>query len=148
MNDLNLIKEKILTDNNIANIVEYVMSKVILDKKLPQLKFFYKKHKIILGRNGLYSIYQPNGLKIANHIHFQEVAKYIIDNIKYNSRINHIKFLENEMIRHKEKIIFFLRYQQKYNSDVIESKLASMYDYYYQYKNSLLATLAKNNLGL
>lgn len=146
MNNLNLIKEKILTDDNMANIVEYLMSKVILDKKLPQLKFFYKKHKIILGRNGLYSIYQPNGLKIVNHIHFQEVAKYIIDNIKNNSKINYIKYLENEMIRHKEKIIFFLHYQQQHNSEVMETKISAMYDYYYRYKNSLLETLAKNNL--
>ena len=77
MENLKNIKEKILTDEKVATAVEYLMSKVILDKKLPQLWFIYKKHKVILGKNGLYSIYRPDGKKVANKIHFQEVAKYL-----------------------------------------------------------------------
>lgn len=146
MNDFKNIKQQILTDEKIANAVEYLMSKVILDKKLPQLKFYYKKHKIILGRNGLYSIYKPNGEKIANKIHFQEVAKYIIDNIDKYGLINHIQYIETEMFRHKERIEFFSSYNTRLNSDLIDCKIQSMYDSYYKYKNSLIQLLKQNNL--
>lgn len=148
MNDFKNIKQQILTDEKIANAVEYLMSKVILDKKLPQLKFYYKKHKIILGRNGLYSIYKPNGEKVANKIHFQEVAKYIIDNINSYGLINHIQYVESEMFRHKERIEFFSSYNTKVNSDLIDCKIQSMYDCYYKYKNTLIQLLKQNNLYL
>lgn len=147
-NNFNEIKKKILTDDKIANAIEYMMSKVILDKKLPQLKFIYKKHKIVLGKNGLYSVYSPNKLKIANKIHFQEVAKYIVDNIKYPAKGDYIRHVEHEMFRHKEKIEFFTNYYNQKKSEILEDKISSMWDFYYMYKNSLINLLKENNLYL
>ena len=37
MTDLKNIKQKILTDEKVANAVEYLLSKVVLDKPLPKL---------------------------------------------------------------------------------------------------------------
>lgn len=144
MKNLHNIKQQILNDKKVANAVEYLLSKVVLDKKLPQLKFFYKKHKIILNKNGLFSIYKPNGQKLCNHIHYQEVAKYIIDNIDNIGNIEYIKYIENELFRFKDKIIFFTLYNQNKNLDIIDNKLQPIYDNYYKYKNTLL-NLLKNN---
>lgn len=148
MNNFKELKQKILIDDDFANKIEYLMSKVILDRPLPKLKFIYKKHKIVLGRNGLYSIYKPDGKKLTNQIHFQEVAKYIIDNIKSPVKGSYIKYVESEMFRHKEKIEFFSNYNNKKQMDILESKISSMYDYYYRYKNSLINLLKENKLYL
>lgn len=141
MENFKELKQRILTDDKVANAIEYLLSKVILDKRLPQLRFIYKKHKIVLGRNGLYSIYKPNGQKLANKIHYQEVAKYVIDNIKNPYKSDYILRLESELFRHKEKIEFFSYYNNKVNIDVLDSKIQAMYDHYYQCKNSLLSLL-------
>lgn len=146
MKDFKNIKYQILTDDKVANAVEYLLSKVILDKRLPQLKFYYKKHKIVLGRNGLYSVYKPDGVKIANKIHFQEVAKYIVDNINKYGSISHIQYIESEMFRHKDKIQYFLKYNSKLNSELLDCKIQPMYDNYYKFKNSLIQILKQNNL--
>ena len=130
-----------ITDEKVANAIEYLLSKVILDKKLPQLRFIYKKHKIVLGKNGLYSIYKPNGQKLANKIHYQEVAKYVIDNAKCPCKTDYILRLESELFRHKEKIEFFSNYNNKVNIDVLESKIQAMYDHYHRCKYSLLNLL-------
>lgn len=148
MSNFKELKHKILVDEDFANKIEYLMSKVILDRPLPQLKFIYKKHKIVLGRNGLYSIYKPDGKKLTNQIHFQEVAKYIIDNVKYVGKIDYIRYIESEMFRYKEKIEFFSNYNNKKQLDILESKISAMYDYYYLYKNSLINLLKENKLYL
>lgn len=148
MENFKEIKHKILTDDKVANAIEYLMSKVILDRPLPQLRFIYKKHKVILGRNGLYSVYKPNGEKMANRIHFQEVAKYVIDNAKQPVKGDYIRQVEAEMFRHKEKIEFFSNYNNKVNIEVLESKIQAMYDQYYMWKNNLLNLLKANNLYL
>lgn len=145
MTDLQNIKEKILTDEKVATAVEYLMSKVILDKKLPQLWFIYKKHKVKLGKNGLYSIYNPDGKKIANKIHFQEVAKYIIDNIKNQALCDNCRNVESEMFRHKEKIEFFTNYNQRVKIENLNAKIDAMWDFYYRTKNELLNILKYRN---
>lgn len=144
-NVLNL-KNKIFDDDNFANAFEYMMSKMVLDKKLPQLKFIYKKHKIVLGRNGLYTIYKPDGKKLINHIHFQETAKYIVNHSKEYALINEIIYFESEMFRHKEKIEFFSQYNNKMKSDILCAKIDSMYDFYYYNKNHLISILKNDNL--
>ena len=146
MTDLKNIKEKILTDENVATAVEYLMSKVILDKKLPQLWFIYKKHKVMLGKNGLYSIYKPDGKKIANKIHFQEVAKYVIDNVDNPARGDYCRNIESEMFRHKEKIEFFTKYNKKVKIETLDAKIDAMWDFYYKTKNQLLNILKYHNL--
>lgn len=146
MTDLKNIKEKILTDEKVANAVEYLMSKVILDKKLPQLWFIYKKHKVMLGKNGLYSIYKPDGKKIANKIHFQEVAKYVIDNVDNPARGDYCRNIESEMFRHKEKIEFFTKYNKKVKIETLDAKIDAMWDFYYKTKNQLLNILKYHNL--
>lgn len=146
MKNLKNIKEQILTDEKVANAVEYLLSKVVLDKPLPQLRFIYKKHKIVLGKNGCYSVYSPDGKKIANQIHFQETAKYIANHSKQTSLINEIKFIESEMFRHKEKIEFFTNYNLKKNIYNLPPKIEAMYDYYYKFKESLINILKSDNL--
>lgn len=148
MENFKELKQKILTDDKVANAIEYLMSKVILDRPLPQLRFIYKKHKVILGKNGLYSVYRPNGQKLANKIHYQEVAKYIIDNVKTPSKGDYIRYIESEMFRHKDRIEFFSNYNNKVNIDVLESKIQAMYDQYSHCKNSLLSLLKESNLYL
>lgn len=146
MENFENIKERILTDSKVANAVEYLLSKVVLDQKLPQLKFFFKKHKIILSRNGLYSVYKPTGEKIANHIHYQEVAKYIVIHSKNIGDILNIQRIESEMFRHKDKILYFMQYNKEKKSPIIESKIQAMFDYYYHSKNALIHLLQQNNL--
>ena len=148
MKNFKEIKQKILTDDKVANAIEYLLSKVILDRPLPQLRFIYKKHKVILGKNGLYSVYKPNGQKLANKIHYQEVAKYIIDNIKTPAKGDYIRYIESEMFRHKERIEFFSNYNNKMDIDVLECKIQAMYDQYNHCKNSLLNLLKMNTLCL
>lgn len=146
MKDLRNIKQQILTDDKVANAVEYLLSKVILDKPLPKLWFIYKKHKIVLGKNGLYSIYNPNGQKIANKIHFQEVAKYIIDNQKNISKNIYIREVEAEMFRFKEKIEYFTNYNRKLKLQRLDAKIDAMWDFYYNKKASLMAILRENKI--
>ena len=146
MENLNNIKKKILTDDKVATAVEYLMSKVILDKKLPQLWFIYKKHKVVLGKNGLYSIYRPDGKKVANKIHFQEVAKYVIDNIENPGRCDYCRNIESEMFRHKEKIEFFTNYNKKVKIETLDAKIDAMWDFYYNSKNQLISILRNRTL--
>jgi hypothetical protein len=146
MIDFNEIKEKILNDEDFANATEYLLSKALLSQKLPQLKFFYKKHKIVLGQNGLFTVYQPDGLKLASKIHYQETAKYIILNREKFGNIQSIQRIESELFRYKDKIEFFLKYNQKVQSEIIEGKIQSMMDYYHLYKNSLIERLRDYNL--
>lgn len=146
MKSFNELKQKILIDDDFASKIEYLMSKVILDRPLPQLRFIYKKHKIVLGKNGLYTVYKPDGKKLANKIHFQEVAKYIVDNAKFTGKTDYIQEIESEMFRHKEKIEYFSNYNNTKQMDILESKISAMYDFYYRYKTSLVNLLKENNL--
>ena len=146
MTDLKNIKQKILTDDKVANAVEYLLSKVVLDKPLPKLWFIYKKHKIVLGKNGLYSIYDPKGKKIANKIHFQEVAKYVIDNVKCPAKGDYCRNVESEMFRHKEKIEFFTTYNNKIKLESLDAKIDAMWDFYYRTKHQLTSILKENRL--
>ena len=77
---------------------------------------------------------------------FQEVAKYVVDNLNCYGKISHILFLENELIRYKEKIDFFKKYYMQKKTDILGIKLSAMYDSYFQIKNSLLNVL-KENIG-
>lgn len=139
------IKQKILEDEKFATAVEYMLSKVILENPIGQLKFVYKKYKIVKSLKNKFSIYElKTGKKLYGGIYFQDVAKYIVDNIKCPGRISEILYLEKELFRHKDKIIFFERYYNKFPSDVLEDKLDCMYQYYERYKRSLINKLKED----
>lgn len=147
MMDFSEIKQKILTDDNVASAFEYMLSKMVFENPVKPLQFIYKKCKIATGRNNLYSIYDAKtGIKLYNKIYFQEVAKYVVDNLNCYGKISHILFLENELIRYKEKIDFFKKYYMQKKTDILGIKLSAMYDSYFQIKNSLLNVL-KENIG-
>lgn len=141
------IKQKILEDDNFATAVEYMLSKVILENPVGQLKFVYKKHKIIKSLKNKFSIYDlKSGKKLYGGIYFQDVAKYIVDNIKCPGRISEILYLEKELFRHRDKIIFFEKYYNQHPSDVLEDKIDSMHIYYERYKNSIINKLKENTV--
>lgn len=145
MMDFSEIKHKILTDDKIASAFEYMLSKMVFENPIKPLKFIYKKCKIVTERNNLYSIYDTKtGIKLYSKIHFQEVAKYIVNNLKSYGKVSYIIFLENELFRYKEKIDFFKNYYLQKKTDILEIKLSAMYDSYYKIKNSLLNTLKEN----
>ena len=129
--DFSEIKHKILTDDKIASAFEYMLSKMVFENPIKPLKFIYKKCT-------------KTGIKLYSKIHFQEVAKYIVDNLKSYGKVSYIIFLENELFRYKEKIDFFKNYYLQKKTDILEIKLSAMYDSYYKIKNSLLNTLKEN----
>lgn len=134
-------KNKILTDDYFATTIEYILSKLILENPIGQLKFFYKKYKIIKKLNNKFFILNKDNKKIYSGIYFQETAKYIIDNIKNISKINYILFLEKELFRYKDKIYFYEKYLNKNYSEIVEDKLSQIYYNYDICKNSLISEL-------
>lgn len=138
--NINEIKNKIITDDIFASKIEYLLSKSILDNPpIHKTVFVYKKQKIILGKNQLYSIYDlTTKQKLFSGIHFQEVAKCIAKNIKNNSIANTIYNAELELFRFKNKIDFMKKSILKHYSDVKMSKLSSDIYYYNINKNYLI----------
>lgn len=142
------IKEKILTDDKTATVVEYMLSKAIANGISTTVKFIYKKHKIVKSKNKLYSIYRLNdGIKLYSKIKYQDMAKYIIDNLGDESKIKRIFEMEESVDRLKNKIDF-LKLQHKYfkNKEILESKIQGAYAIYNNYKREFLKTIGKNNI--
>lgn len=142
------IKQRILSDDNTAKMLEYMLSKAISDGISTTVKFIYKNHKIIKDKRRYYSIYKlADGRKLYSKIKYQDMAKYIIDNINDFGKIQEI-FLKEERVSRLQEKINFLKCQYLYTShkDCIESKLESAYTTYRLYKRDLLTTLKKNNI--
>lgn len=142
------IKEKIISDDKTANVVEYMLSKAISNGIPTTVKFIYKKHKIIKTKNRLYSIYKlDTGEKLYSKIKYQDMAKYIIDNLGDESKIRRIFELEESVSRLKDKIDFLkLQYKTFKNKEIIEDKIQSAYDLYNSYKKEFLRVIGKNNI--
>lgn len=147
MMDFNYIKQQILTDDKIASAFEYMLSKMVLEHPVKPLKFIYKQCKIVLGNNKLYSVYDnKTGKKLYSKIHFQEVAKYIANNLKYPAKNSYILYIENELFRFQDKIDFFKKYYNQKQSDNIEVKLSAMFSQYFILRNTLICLLKEHNL--
>lgn len=140
------IKNKIFNDDIFATKIEYILSKAILENPIiHKTVFVYKKQKIILGNNRLYSIYDLNTKeKLYSGIHFQEVAKYIARNIKNRCKIINIINLENDVIRYKEKIDFLKKSIQYTNTETKLAKLSADINRYYNAKSILIKTINLN----
>lgn len=137
------IKNKILNDDEFASKIEYLLSKTILDNPpIHKTVFVYKKQKIILGKNQLYSIYDLNTKqKLFSGIHYEEVAKCIAKNIKHPYISESIYKAESELIRFKNKIDFMKKSILNHYSEVKVCKLSSDIYYYNCAKNNLIKLL-------
>ena len=142
------IKNKILTDDKTAKVVEYMLSKAIAEGISTTVKFIYKKHKIIKNKRRYYSIYKlDDGTKLYGNIKYQDIAKYIIDNLNCVYKINNVLRLEENVSRFQDKIDFLKRQIQYFkNTDVLEVKLEMAVDGYKRNKKELLSTLGKRNI--
>ena len=142
------IKNKILTDDKTAKVVEYMLSKAIAEGISTTVKFIYKKHKIIKNKRRYYSIYKlDDGTKLYGNIKYQDIAKYIIDNLNCDYKINNVLRLEENVSRFQDKIDFLKRQIQYFkNTDVLEVKLEMAIDGYKRNKKELLSTLGKRNI--
>lgn len=147
-NSYKYIKNKILTDDKTAKVVEYMLSKAIAEGISTTVKFIYKKHKIIKNKRRYYSIYRlEDGVKLYGKIKYQDIAKYIIDNLKNVHKINHILWLEETVSRHQDKIDFIKKQLQYFkNTEVLEVKLGMAVDNYLKSKRELLSILGKKNI--
>jgi len=141
------IKNKILNDDEFASKIEYLLSKTILDNPpIHKTVFVYKKQKIILGKNQLYSIYDLNTKqKLFSGIHYEETAKCIAKNIKKPFISESIFKAESELIRFKNKIDFMKKSILNHYSDVKMSKLSSDIHYYNVAKRQLIKLLNEHN---
>lgn len=142
------IKNKILTDDKTAKVVEYMLSKAIAEGIATTVKFIYKKHKIIKDKKRYYSIYRlEDGVKLFGKIKYQDIAKYIIDHINEDYKINDILRKEETVSRQKDKIEF-IKKQLLYfkNKDVLEVKLQLAMENYRKSKQELLNTIGKKNI--
>ena len=131
-NSYQQIKDNILTDDKTAIAVEYMLSKAISSGISSTVKFIYKKHKIIKDKKKLYSIYRlEDGVKLFSKIKYQEMAKYIIDNLDNPTKINHIFEVENNISRIKDKIEL-MKLQRKVfkNKEILEDKIQASYVFY------------------
>ena len=148
MNSYEVIKQKILTDDKTADIVEYMMSKAISTSVSPTVKFIYKKYKVIKNKRKLYSIYNMfSGKKLYSNIKYQDIAKYIIDNIDDGYKIDNILKLEENVSRLQDKIDFLKQqYLRLKNKELIECKLYTAYSSYRLHKKELLNTIGKKNI--
>ena len=148
MKNYKYIKEKILTDDTTANVVEYMLSKAITEGISTTVNFIYKKHKIIKDKRRYYSIYRiHDGKKLYSKIKYQDMAKYIIDNLHNDAKIRNIIKLEEDVSRFKDKINF-MKQQMTYFKDIsrLEAKLTLTLDYYNRSKREFLTTLGKKNI--
>lgn len=142
------IKDRILNDDTSAKMLEYMLSKAIADGISTTVKFIYKNHKIIKNKRKYYSIYRlEDGKKLYSKIKYQDMAKYIIDNINDSGKIIAIFQKEEKVARLKDKLEF-LKLQYRYSSkkECIENKIESAYSTYSLYKRDFLTTLKKNNI--
>lgn len=141
------IKNKIINDDEFASKIEYLLSKTILDNPpIHKTVFVYKKQKIILGKNQLYSIYDLNTKqKLFSGIHYEETAKCIAKNIKKPFISESIFKAESELIRFKNKIDFMKKSILNHYSDVKMSKLSSDIYYYNIAKRQLIKLLNEHN---
>lgn len=147
-NSYQQIKDKILTDDKVATAVEYMLSKAISTGISPTVKFIYKKHKIIKDKKKYYSIYRlEDGIKLYSKIKYQDMAKYIIDNLGNYSKIHRIMEVESNVSRLKDKIEL-MKLQRKYfkNKEILEDKIQASYVFYNQYKRELFDLIGKNNI--
>lgn len=142
------IKDRILNDDLSAKALEYMLSKAISEGIRTTVKFIYKNHKIVKNKRKYYSIYRlEDGVKLYSKIKYQDMAKYIIDNINNNGKIISIFEMEENVSRLKDKLDFLkLQYIQSNRKDIIEIKMETAYTTYNQYKRDFLATLKKNNI--
>ena len=142
------IRDRILTDDKTAMVVEYMLSKAIAEGISTTVKFIYKKHKVIKNKRRLYSIYRlSDGVKLYGKIKYQDIAKYIIDNINDSCKINKVLQAEENVSRLQNKIeLLKLQYKRLKNKEIIEDKLSSSYSIYNQYKRELFNIIGKNNL--
>ena len=142
------IKNRILNDDNSAKMLEYMLSKAIAEGISTTVKFIYNNHKIIKNKRKYYSIYRlEDGKKLFSKIKYQDMAKYIIDNINDTGKIIQIFELEERVSRLKDKIDFLKhQYAVSKNKYSIENKLESAYTTYRLYKRDFLKTLKKNNI--
>jgi hypothetical protein len=142
------IKNKILTDDTTASVVEYMLSKAIAEGISTTVKFIYKNHKIIKNKRRYYSIYRlEDGKKLYGKIKYQDIAKYIIDNLDETSKINRIIELEANVSRFQDKIDFMKKQLVVFrDTNVLEVKLERTLDYYRYFKRQLLTTLGKHNI--
>ena len=140
------IKKKILTESDFASKEEYILTKTILNKPHIHKKVFvYKKQKIILGKNQLYSIYDLNTKeKLYSGIHYEEVAKAIAKNLKNRVIADNIFKAENELIRFKNKIDFMKKSIQNHYTDVKVSKLYMDINYYNSCKKNLIKLITQH----
>lgn len=148
MNSYQIIKEKILTDDKTADLVEYMMSKAISTSVSPVVKFIYKKYKIIKNKRKYYSIYNMfTGEKLYSNIKYQDMAKYIIDNINDSIKIDKVFKAEENVSRLQNKIDFLKgQYLISKNKELIECKLYTAYSSYRMYKKDFLNIIGKKNI--
>jgi len=147
-NSYKQIKEKILTDDKTANVVEYMLSKAISSGIPSTVKFIYKKHKIIKNKKKLYSIYRlEDGMKLYSKIKYQDMAKYIIDNLDCPPKIKRIFEVENNIDRIKTNIEFMKLQRKEYkNKEILEDKIQASYVFYNTYKREFFDLIGKNNI--
>jgi hypothetical protein len=148
MVDYNKLKKQIIEDDTTALAIEYMFSKAIKEGMSHCIKFIYKRHKIIRDKNGFYSIYRlEDGLKLYSKIKWQDVAKYIIDNINDWVKIRDIINLQNEILRVKDKIDFMQDlYYHSSKKAIIESKISMAYSLYNSNKRELFRIIGKNKI--
>lgn len=147
-NSYQQIKNSILTDEKTATAVEYMLSKAISSGISSTVKFIYKKHKIIKNKQKLYSIYRlEDGIKLYSKIKYQDMAKYIIDNLDNPTKIKHIFEVENNISRIKDKIdLMKLQHKIFKNKELLEDKIQASYIFYNHYKRELFDLIGKNNI--
>lgn len=142
MINLRNIKHKIMTDDKFAITVEYLMSKVVFENPINPLKFVYKNHLVVKGKNNKFSIYElKTNKKLYGGIYLQDVAKYIISNIDSYGKVTEIIHLEKEYFRHLEKLKFFTKYYEKVQTPASEAKLSSIIMFYNMSKNDIVQKL-------
>ena len=147
MVDFGEFKKKIINDDKTALAIEYIFSKVIKEGMSHCIKFIYKRHKIIRDKKGFYSIYRlEDGLKLYGKIKWQDVAKYIIDNLNDSVKIERVLKAQYDVLRFKDKIDFLTEQymHNKKNTDIIVSKIQMAYGQYNMYKRELFSILGKN----
>lgn len=149
MVDFNDLKKKIISDDKTALAIEYIFSKAIKEGLSHNLKFIYKKHKIIRDKKGFYSIYRlEDKVKIYGKIKWQDVAKYIIDNLNNVSKIQYIYKVQDDILRYQDKIDFlksqYIRLKDK--QDIIHSKIQADYIQYNALKRELFRIIGKNKI--
>lgn len=143
------IREKILADNTKSSALEYMFSKALEECLTGTVKFIYKKHKIIKNKRKYYSIYRmDDGKKLYGPMKYQDMAKYIIDNIDNTHLIKRIFDKEYELSRYEDKIDFLKRQYISFKGDKsnVLTQLIMAIDGYKKVKKEFLIILGKHNI--